>query len=331
MYITSDDDQEEYELRIYSQELRYDRVLCPIPKDIILKKKAGYYTVDLDTADIEDIFLSKSLVDSQFTIYPISGKNNVVIKSKDYYLPFLTHIVLYNNDTNEEIIYSQSNITFKDNDYLYFNIPYSSNNPTYILKKIIEKCPKSPQSDCTLNLNITLKYDEPISFDYETNYQIPTNEKTQIIFKFDNPISIPKFNYFISLMYIDNKLKVLNKETESCIFHKTNYINCTFDFPGETKIISINYNEFSQTEKNYTYIYYDYNGEKCLIEGEELDSYQINLGDLNYPIYFNNEELTKNQTTKNYTIDMSKAVNGLNEITLRYTSTKNISLYSFNY
>ena len=331
LYITSNDNDEEYQLKIFNQELKSDRVLCPIPKDIILNKKAGYYIVDLDASDVQTIFLSNSLLDSTFIIYPISGNNNVVIKSKNYYLQFLTHIVLYNNDTNDEIIYSKSDITFENNDYLYFTLPNTSNKPNYTLKAIIEKCPKSPQSNCTLNLNQALIYDSPISFEYETNYQIPTNQKTQIVFKFTNSLTKAQFNYFISLMYIDNKLKVLNPETESCTMYKNNYINCTFDYPGETKIITINYNEFSQTEKTYTYIYYDYDGENCLIEGEQLDSYQLNIGDSNYPIYFNNEQLTKNSTTKNYTIDMSKAINGLNEITLQLTSTKNISLYSFNY
>ena len=71
-------------------------------------------------------------------------------------------------------------------------------------------------------MNQLLKYDNPISFEYETNYQISTNQKTQIVFKFTNSLTKSQFNYFISLIYIDNNLKMINQETESCIIYKNN-------------------------------------------------------------------------------------------------------------
>ena len=73
MYI-SDENDNEYELKVYGQIVKNNYVMVPIANYIIKNKKSRYYYVDLDTSDVETIFLSKSIVESSFTIYPISFK-----------------------------------------------------------------------------------------------------------------------------------------------------------------------------------------------------------------------------------------------------------------
>ena len=73
MYI-SDENDNEYELKVYGQIVKNNYVMVPIANYIIKNKKSNYYYVDLDTSDVETIFLSKSIVESSFTIYPISFK-----------------------------------------------------------------------------------------------------------------------------------------------------------------------------------------------------------------------------------------------------------------
>ena len=77
-----------------------------------------------------------------------------------------------------------------------------------------------------------------------------------------------------------------------------------------TKITSINYSDFSQAEKNNIYIYYDYKGENNW--GRTNRFISINIGDINYLFYLNNEQITQNSITKYYKINMSKAVNAFN-------------------
>ena len=295
------------------------------------KITSGYYYVDLDDAEIASIFLSKDLNESDFLIYPISGKNNVVIKSSNYYLQFITNITLLDNNTNEIYRINHSEIIFKNNAYLKFSIPDVDKNHTLILLNLTEKCPYSPSDDCSKIMNYTLIYDEPIPFTYEENYQITTNKKQKITFNFNEIISKQKMNSFISKLYFNGELKILDSDPdkESCIFSNKS-ITCEFIYPGEFTELSINYNEFESTSQKYIYIYYFFDGESCMIEGESLNSYQLDLGNNNYSVYHNNKKLIKNQTTGNYTIDLNINNYGLNNIYLELNSKK-ILLNSFNY
>ena len=143
VYEYDDEEEAEYEIYIDNQtKVNYD-LLINLPEDFIYP---GYYYVYYDGADFAKFFLSASLDDVSeyldelylfFDIYPISGKNNVIIKSYYYYLPFITEIVILNNETNETITYDKSNITFVENDYIKITLPNKNGEkPTYIINTI---------------------------------------------------------------------------------------------------------------------------------------------------------------------------------------------------
>ena len=327
LWIYNDNEEEEFLLLENNQTLDINNKILKLT--LPGKISSGYYYVDLDDEVVATIFFSKDLSDSDFIIYPISGKNNVVIKSSNYYLKYITTINLLDKNTNQIYSINSSEITFKNNDYLSFTIPNVDKNHTLILLNLTENCPHSYSSICSKTINQTLIYDKPISFTYEENYQITTNKKQKIIFNFNETLSRQRMNEFISKLYFNGELKIIDSELESCTFSNKS-ITCEFIYPGEFTELSINYNEFESTTKKYIYIYYFFDGESCMIEGESANSYQLDLGNNTYTVYLNNKVLLKNQTTGNYSIELSSDNYGLNKIYLQLASKK-IQLYSFNY
>ena len=82
----------------------------------------------------------------------------------------------------------------------------------------------------------------------------------------------------MSRLYFNGNLKVIDYlNGEDCNFTNLNAINCTFTYPSESTQIKITYNEFESTEQIYTYIIYDYDGDTCLINGEDF-SYNLDVG-----------------------------------------------------
>ena len=63
-----------------------------IPQEIEDEKKYGYYDVKYNNLNIAKIVISKDLINADFYYIQITGKSNLIIKSYDYYLPYITEI-----------------------------------------------------------------------------------------------------------------------------------------------------------------------------------------------------------------------------------------------
>ena len=69
-----------------------------IPQEIEDEKKYGYYDVKYNNLNIAKIFISKDLINADFYYIQITGKSNLIIKSYDYYLPYITEIIINKNN-----------------------------------------------------------------------------------------------------------------------------------------------------------------------------------------------------------------------------------------
>ena len=144
----------------------------------------GYYYIYYNGEEFGKFFLVYGLESftnlNAFNIYPISGKNNVIITSSMYYLPdiFRIEIIRNVNDVNETFIYTNENIIYKNNDYLKFTLPEYNDEleiPTYILSTIYGY--DTFGDEIELKVDIVLEYDNPIDFSLNKNYQISMKKK----------------------------------------------------------------------------------------------------------------------------------------------------------
>ena len=276
---------------------------------IAMPEETGYYSIFYEDEFYGKFFYTNNLYQASFIIFPISGKNNVLIFSKDYYLPYINEITVEVKDNNEiidELIYLKENITYKDNDYIKISLPEYHNKqnekPIYIITKIngISINPFEGSEEpylLSLPLKEILIYDEPINFNLLKNYQIISNNKENITFLFDinENITVEELQSIMSKIYINGELKIFNIEkSEGCDFSNLEKVTCSFIYPSESTQINITYNEFEETEQIYTYFIYDYEGDDCIIKGNDK-SYKFEIGNLPYDIYINETKLEENE------------------------------------
>ncbi len=69
-----------------------------IPQEIEDEKKYDYYDVKYNNLNIVKIFISKDLINADFYYIQITGKSNLIIKSYDYYLLYITEIIINKNN-----------------------------------------------------------------------------------------------------------------------------------------------------------------------------------------------------------------------------------------
>ena len=177
----------------------------------------GYYYIYYNGEEFGKFFLVYGLESfnnlNAFNIYPISGKNNVIITSSMYYLPdiFRIEIIRNVNDVNETFIYTNENIIYKNNDYLKFTLPEYNDEleiPTYILSTIYGY--DTFGDEIELKVDIVLEYDNPIDFSLNKNYQISSNEKENITFSFDDKYK-DDLRKIMSRIYINDEYMIKEK------------------------------------------------------------------------------------------------------------------------
>ena len=275
LWTYQEEEEAQYEIYQENQTILENDLLINLPEDFVYP---GYYYVYYDGGELDKFFLSaslESLNESNFTIYPISGKNNVIIKSYDYYLPFITKIVVLNTKTNEYITYDKSNITFVENDYIKITLPNNNGNeekPIYIIETItginsMNEISSEPEYK-TINLSHELEYDTPIKFSLEKKYQIGKESLDPIVFKFEiNDNTTPEqLEEIFSRIYINGELKVINYDKLEECKYESKSVSCDFINPGRYTKLEITYNEFDETIQKYTCIFYNFDGKKCMLE-----------------------------------------------------------------
>jgi hypothetical protein len=228
-----------------------------IPQEIEDEKKYGYYDVKYNNLNIAKIFISKDLINADFYYIQITGKSNLIIKSYDYYLPYITEIII--NKNNKDYNFTKENITFEE-DYIKINIPELDNNDL-ILKYIGESCTYSPSEICRRSFNQKIIYEnEPKLFQLKKKYQILSKESNLEAIELDFNISNPSESLKKDIL---NKIFINNKLTNKCYF-EGNIVKCDISSPDNYEIINFTYNEFENTLQKYSFLLFDFDGENCI-------------------------------------------------------------------
>ncbi len=298
-------------------------ISIPIPSNIIDNDNAGYYIIKFEYSEIANIFLSKDISNSTFTISSITGSNNVIIKSTEYYLPNIISITLKIDDNN--IIIEKKDIEFVNNEYIKFHLDIEKNS-TIIINEIIELCPNSNSEECKISINQNLEFDEIKNFYLNNQYKVVEDDEVDITLNFNltNP-SDNEMNDIISKIFVNNKLI----DKTNCSFNK-NIVKCKILNTGIYEVLNINYNEFQETNEKYSLLYYQFDGPSCILEGNNYEIYYLNV--LNYPylVYLNDKKLEKYDD--NYILNTSDFIYGENYIYYRQYELENpIKIFSFNY
>ena len=216
----------------------------------------GFYYLEYEGSVITKLFFSNYFNQSVIDVYPISAKNNVIIKSNNYYLKNINCIIVSENG-EKKIIFNSLNFNYnEDYNYIQFNLPFTKENDSYILLEI-EGLDKSKKK-----LNIPLERDLYQNFSLNSKFQIIGNEKKELTFNFNGINSIDKIKELFSRIYINNQLA--NFENDEICQFSVDSVSCLFEQPDNFTKFEINYNEFENSTQYFYYIVFNLENETCI-------------------------------------------------------------------